>query len=412
MPQPPNRGQGQGRVRDKKKNRGRRLVGTAVGRPGPGRNEVRNRGRDEGIPNPAPRPGQPGGLPRQGPYLRAASRDADLAYGSQIQQAQQGVTNAGTWWDQYKQDLANQQTATATLYSNAVQALNQPVPQSGVATPESQQAADSRGVMQQAFGNLLTTQGAAQQAYLGGQVGVGSAQQLQSRYQAQQGVDRLVAERDMFKLSRRDELRGQAHQRRLENAAFGLDTAKAEQDALDDAVDNRRADRALDQNAQSQRRAQRAKGREVNQYGYSNRDWQAMSVQERRRIIAQSKADGSGKGGNRRFTPTQQASSRKEFRKVFSDIRKNDNGTEKYGSQIRKTLMDAGADSLLVNAAWQLYHRGSVSEGIAKALFRDYGIKVRQGKPRKRPAPYSPPADSPGSDAAQGNSTEGLGASG
>ena len=409
MPQP-NTAQGQGKVK-KKNQQGKRLVGKAVGRPGPGKNEVRNRNRGgAGMPDVAPRRGQPGGLPQQGPNMLRAIRDADLAYGGQIQTAQRGLTNAGTWWDQYKQDLANQQTAIATLYQNAASNLNTPAPVSGVPTAEADQAAGSRDVMRQAFGNLLNTQGAAQGAYFGGLSTAASAQQLQSRTEAQQDLARLSGERDLYKLNRRDELRDQQHTRKLESAAFGLDTAKAQLDAADTAADNQRADRALGQNARAQRQSQKAKGREVNQYGYTNRDWQGMSTQERQKVIRSfDKSGSSAKGDSKRFTPTQLAASRRDFRKVFSDIRKNDNGTEKYGSQIRKTLMDAGADSLLVNAAWQLYKRGSVSPGVAKALFRDYGFKVKQGaKPKKRPKPYSP--GGPGSDAAQGNSTEGLGA--
>jgi hypothetical protein len=354
--------------------------------------------------------------PKYGPAMTRARADADLVYGDAVLRAKAGVQNAGSWWDQYKQDVANQQQATAARYAQAQQAVATSAPTVGpaVQTPEGDQAAASRGVMQQAFGNLLTAQGAAQQDYLGGRMTVGSAQQLQSRVQGDAQVQQLARERDAFTVQQRGKYRDQRHQRRLENAAFGLDRAKAAADVADAADDLNKygysdSEWANLPPAKKDRIRKRGGGgaaKPGDHYGFTDAQWAKMTPAEKRAAYkawqAAGRAPGNGADGKNPFSPKDQAKSRQTFRKVFQDIKKNDNGIDTYGKDIQKTLTAAGADSLLVRAAWQLYNRGRVTGGLAKALKRDYGITVKPRSPRNRPEPYSPPADSPGSDAAQG----------
>lgn len=354
--------------------------------------EGKGGGKGGGVPAPT--------APKYGPFRQRAERDANIVYGPQIQQAQAGIQNAGTWFDQYKQDVAAANQQIVARYQAAQQAVaQQPMAQTVGLTPEAQLAAQSRAGMGQAFSNLLTAQGAAQQDYFTGRGTVGSAQQLQSRLQGQQMVGALRKERGQYTLNRRDELKDLDHRKRLESAAFGLDRARAAADIAGDAAD-RRADR------QGDRADRRAEGQKINQWGYTNAEWRRMTPAQREAIIKQQRGYGKSPatkdGGKSPYTATQLANSRKSFRKVFQDIKKNDNGTATYGTDIRKTLTGAGADSLLVRAAWQLYSKGNVAPNVARALKRDYGITVKPRKPRTRPEPYSPPADSPGSDAAQG----------
>jgi hypothetical protein len=409
MPQP-NVQQGRGRLRRRRQEQAEAYVRSqanqrADARDAEGRAQARARvdnraggsgGSSSGGGAPAP------AAPKYGPSMRRARADAQFVYGDAIQRAQAGVQNAGNWWDQYKQDVASQQQATAARYAQAQQQVSAATPQVGpaVSGPEGAQAAQSRGMMQQAFGNLLTAQGAAQQDYFGGRLTVGSAQQLQSRVQGDAQVQQLAKERDAYTVQQRGKYRDQKHQRRLENAAFGLDQQKAQADVLDDVADNRRA-------AREDRRERRENRNEINPYGYRKADWAKMSPAERRSAYKEWQAAGRAPkepGAEKNpFNAKDQAKSRQTFRKVFQDIKKNDNGVSTYGKDIQKTLTGAGADSLLVRAAWQLYNKGRVAPGVARALKRDYGITVKPRAPRKRPEPSTPfPEDSPGSDAAQG----------
>lgn len=329
--------------------------------------------------------------PKYGPSMQRAQADANFVYGDPILRAQAQGVNAGSWFDQYKADAARLGGQAAARYAQAQAQVGGMTPTQGpaVQSPEGDQAAASRGIQNQGFANLLTAQGAAQQDYFGGRELVGSAAQLQARQQAAATGSQLERDKASYTVQQRGKYRAEKHTQALENKAFGLDVAKATADVKTD---------------RKQIRLDRRKARQDARKTPSERKTEADLAFFRKHgyypPTGPPKTDTAGPGKSK-FTPSQQASARKDFRKVFQDVKRNDNGIPTYPKDIAKTLTAAGADSLLVRAAVQLYKNGRVSPRVAKALFRDYGIKVKPRKPQTRPEPYSPPADSPGSDAAQ-----------
>lgn len=262
---PPNQQRNTGKVRLKAPKRNREAPQVVASRPQP---------RYKPGPSTPAAPAAPS-QPKYGPLMQRAQRDASILYGPQILQAQAAQQNAGTYFENYKADLAKAQQDVAGRYQAAQAAVAGPTVGPAVQGADEGAAGASRAIMQKALEGLLTSQGAAQGDYLTGRQTVGSEQQLQSRTQAGAEVNRLSTEKDTYALSKRDEYRDQAHTRLLENKAFGLDTAKAAADAADKAADNKRQQR-------EDRQRRRDDANKVNAQGYTNAEWSAMTPDERR----------------------------------------------------------------------------------------------------------------------------------
>jgi hypothetical protein len=348
MPKP-NRQQKQGKLRKKRPQGVVRPVRESVGPARPGFTPAPAR--------PSAPPVLPPATPRYGPNMQRARRDADMRYGDAILAAQAGVQSAGSWFDQYKTDVAKAQQDVAARYAQAQQqvAAIAPTVGPGVSSPEGDQAAASRAVMQQAFGNLLTAQGNAQQDYFAGRGTVGSAQQLQARQQATAQVNQLGREKADYTLNRRDELRDQQRTAKLENAIweseFGLKLANAQQDAAMDResisntrADNRRADKALQQANRNAKIRRRKENETPNQYGYSAEDWLGMSTQERQDAILQYKKntqleDPKGPDG---LTPAQRRALREKRAKARTGVETVSADMGAYGQLDVQILDDKG----------------------------------------------------------------------
>lgn len=373
-----------------------------------------NGARGSGAPSPDRAP-----KPPVDPYRRDVRAAARLRYGGEERALEQELAqsavnqqNNTTWFQQYQDQLEKSRIAQASFYQGQVAGAGQMAAQTGPANtnPEGQQltgdsaaAGSVRQAIQEGFAEALRQQGITFNAAKEDQKGVASASQLTARQAEQRRADQVRSEqrelkqdKGAFKTQYRTQLMDDEHRRRLETAAFGLDQYQAEQSAANDRAARRAARRGARQDA-------RAEGDKVNEYGYSNRDWGAMTPQQRQAIIKDSKTWGDRSGGSAgQFSPKERRSNRITLRKAIAKVRQNDNGLEDYWRDAQRGMIGADVDPVIARIAARVGTGQPIPKSLARQLWKDYGIKVKT-KAVKRPEPSTPfPEDSPGSDAAQG----------
>jgi hypothetical protein len=242
----------------------------------------------------------------------------------------------------------------------------------------------------------------ANQGYFAGRAGpVASAQQLQTQSDLDKEYRQTVGERQQYRVARRGELRQQRHTERLENAAFGLDTYKAQTDRADEQRDDRQ-----------QRREQ---NRSVNQWGYSEREWRSFTPEQRRRIMREVKSEqrAPGESGEDGLTPAQRRARRKERGEGINRVREVGSLWDEYSAG---KVMDPTTEKMRPPTDGEIRARLR-KEGYSQSEI-SIGLKVRARKPltpseiataRRMgiwPVPKQwrqrPPIDRPGSAPAEG----------
>jgi hypothetical protein len=203
---------------------------------------------------------------------------ANLKYGGAERdlQAQQRISaqqsaNVGSWYDQYKADVARANASTAQGYQQATQgvynqsntarvqdaAQAQKLDQAAQAQAAlrgtsagpsvAPQAAAARQALSNSFGGMLATQGAAQRAYgnvqysnAGGMKASALTAELANRRKLDQQARDLATEKGQYAVEYGQSLRDKEHTKRLENAAYGLKAQDSAIAAADKMADNRR----------------------------------------------------------------------------------------------------------------------------------------------------------------------------
>jgi hypothetical protein len=360
-----------------------------------------NRGKGGGGQQQAPQQPQNPYAPYM-PQVRAA---AQLQFGPQQQALRTQGQNIAPFFQQYLDQLEGSRVAQNAYYAGAIQASQQNAAGAAVGAPtgaapteKSKMAGEIREGMLSAFSELLRAQDASTNALKEDQKTVGAAARLSAQTQNQQAKTNLKTQKGAFKVDYAEQLRQTGHRENLENAAFGLDAAEVKIDAR-----NERAERK--QETRENRRERRNENREPNKYGIPAGDWRKMSTAERQAIIKADKNSGGAKADEKKpvFTPKEKAANRTKLRTMAARVRAKDNGVSTYGKDTVRAMIDAGVDPVLARAAVAKALGKPIPAWLQRKLRKDYGIKIgSRGKVVKRPTPYSPPQNFPGSDAAQG----------
>lgn len=345
-------------------------------------------------PKPVAQTPQAPPVPQYGPSMQRAMADRELVYGDAILRAQAQQRNAGTYFDAYLSEVAKQQAAAKARYDAAAGMVPGLAPTVGpaVQTAEGAQAADSRGIVNQQFGNLLTAQGAATQDYFGGRAVVGAAQKASSQIQAGAEVGRLEKEGDAYQVQQRGKYRDERHRQRLEDKAFGLDVAKANADVQSAAADRRQENRQNRQDRRDQRRKDRldaqAEGRDVITSGpfagMTHDEVRGLSPEEKTKLRNQ-----GGAGAKGTVTPTQRRSNRITLRRIIKKVQDNDAGNPGYLKAAIQGLTNANVDPVLARAGARAALGKPIPPALAHRLLRDYGIRVKTRKGYVRPRPLA-----------------------
>jgi len=275
---------------------------------------------------------------------RERNATVDLRYGpldhqlqQQLQQSQRVQQAIPQWYDQYRQLASAAQAGSQQGYQAATQqfqqmqaATGQPQGQAeiaamnqqaqalgGVADPQAAQvaaqAAQVRAGMAGSLGGVVAAQGAGQNAYAHNLLANTGRHQIESLLsELQQDRDirddqaQLGREKGAYRTQVDRQIRDREQRSVLERAAFNLDVANTR-------ADNERADRQLRQQQRDSRRREQREAGQVNQYGYTDREWRRMSTAERQAVIRESRASGrggsgsgSGSGGGRQPAPRQE----------------------------------------------------------------------------------------------------------
>lgn len=216
--------------------------------------------------------------------LRGANQEANRLVNARYGQQE---ANVSPYFQAYRDQVGQGAAQVTQAYAPVVQGSQQReqvaaqvAPGTEAADPNSQASKDaqmaalSREALQHAFTTVLQGNQAADESYFAGRAGpVAAAAEL--------GMKRdIAAGKGEYRAELMAGYRESEHKRQLENAAFNVDQYKAETDRKSD-----RADRAND------RRDDRAKNNEVNAYGYSKKAWAALTPDQRRKIMADVKAE-------------------------------------------------------------------------------------------------------------------------
>jgi hypothetical protein len=195
--------------------------------------------------------------------------------------------------------------------------------------------------------------------------------------------------------------RDKEHTKRLENKAYDVRAYTAEANAADDVADNREA-------ARKRRADARAKGKEVNKFGYTAKEWQSFSPAKRQSI--QKKLGPSGTGVTPKATTQKPLSAaglkaKQNIRSGVAQLRKHDNGLSSYWKGAYDELVTQnGIDPVVARAIVQGARHGRLGPNTSRSLLEDYGVDpktLRFGKPKKRRKPTTV-ADTPKSKGPNG----------
>lgn len=247
--------------------------------------------------------------------VRQANDAATVRYGDeqrqrqqQVSQAQQSERDTAGWYDQYLGELAKHQENIANIGRQQVEgqkALANSLP--STVTPgmsgENQQVAALAAAVRQGiagtYGQTAVDQAAARNAYadtLAHDVGPTAklAALAQARGNTREEQDRLAATMDKMAAARRqviDQARADESKNVLAKQMYLGSQAKA---ATDAALDVARQAETVRHNKASERQQADASQGKINQYGYTEREWRALSTAERQKVIRDFKRTGAG----------------------------------------------------------------------------------------------------------------------
>jgi hypothetical protein len=312
-------------------------------------------------------------------------------YNTRVQQA----------WEQTRAANAQAQQAVYTQANNAAaqdSQANQQLQQQALQDAQSrgqqidpsayqagQQAASGRQALASSFGGMLASQGQAQQGFVANQQALGGLRQgeMMGAEQAQQRkldelAQSLSQEIGQFKVKARTDLQDADHKRALENAAFGLDVTKENNDQKNADRDRRLREREARRQARQDRRDFLA-GRDDEAFDRQD----ALTDNQLAREKEQRQGEKDARGGVEKpaFTAVKIRENRAAFR-GFMDWAKNNPGASKVPAGYTK-------DPLMRRAAAQILAKGGVDGKTARQFRAAFGFT-----PRTRP---KKPVDRPGS---------------
>lgn len=248
--------------------------------------------------------------------VRYAGAEGQL--GQQLTDARQNLTNQGSYYDQYKADLAQHQANVAGYQQGAVDAISHLAPALAGIAPQGQgaqgtvdqQALAVRQALANNFAANAATGQAANNTYADTLTNVvAPAAKLGALSRAQSSIDAvrgkqgdLAREKGAFNQSTRDQIVSDEGKNVLARQTLGLNAQKA---AFDQATttariqETTRHDKAAEANtAAGQQQQQANQDGSVNKYGYTNAQWKTMTVQQRQKVIKDFKAKGGKTGAN------------------------------------------------------------------------------------------------------------------
>lgn len=261
-----------------------------------------------------------------------------------------------------------------------------------------QQAAAARRAIADSFGNLVSTQGANQGAYLLDKERIGERSRIDEkgkegarRRLIEQAIRDLGAEKGDFRIQYKADARDRERKYGLERAAFDLDAYEARQEAAADRSKARADAREDRRKARKDRQDRVPKGfRSLRQF----EQWRDKHIAHGHNVTStgghtipgKGKGKGGsggsgGSGGGRKnpFTPTQRNNAKRTFRQYVDIIR--DQGVKRgRGQTALNYLVDehgAGSDRSLARAAVMTALYGGVDQKTRNRIYRDYGIYLR-----------------------------------
>jgi hypothetical protein len=316
---------------------------------------------------------------------RDADKSADLRYGGQERALGQQEQQVPVYYQQYRDQLAGIQTGIKTGYDQAIkdvsdraavanaaddksraatgQSMQKDAAQRGATVDPNLLAADARaqGIRnqgQQGFANLLTAQSAANGGYYGGLQASGSAAELGEKTRIGKEKQGVATEKGAYKSGYVTDARESERKYGLERSAFGLDVAKEQNDT---AI----ATTKIRQDAKKRKADAKAKGQEVNKYGYTNEQWGRFSPSHRQRIQKQLGSTGSGatQKGSAGLTPKQKADAQAKRGKATQRIV----DAESRWNMLKTKKYDFGDGKPRAPTPSELKERMATKEGFSPA---------------------------------------------
>lgn len=379
--------------------------GTEVGR-GVGQGQRQPAAKPRPRPQATRRPSSDQLLTRD---LRAAEK---LKFGPAQRQlnqerlvSDQRMANVGSWYDQYKRDIASaaQRSAQATAmvqhdaYSAAHQAASADqqalagqktsaqadAAKRGVDVDQSaynaaQAAISARQAQGVSLGNLAGYQGQNQAAHMNELSAIASGQGVQAR--ADEGARRreieqsgrdLASQRGAFRVTYKQDRAEAARKAALENAAFGLDVTKERNDQRNTRRDDRRQG-ADSRSLRRDRLADNARADRTERRLQQAEDWDQ----------AHPNAHG-GKGAGGSFTSTQLRSGRTQLRSIIANGPKTKIVTDQKGKKHTVNL----TDPLMADVAYYRAKGLPVPWKLAQKFKRAYGFLPQTKRPSQSAVP-------------------------
>lgn len=362
---------------------------------------------------------------------------AQLQYGGQERElanqraiSQQAQANIPGWYQSYKDTLTGMQQAQQQAYQAGQQAAysqaNQMfAQQQGALQQQGQQAqadAAARGVtadasvqtqalqgasqnqaMGTAFGGLIGAQGASQNAIQGARVNAVAGQQLQAqntelaqRRKIEQMAADLAADKGVFKVKARGDIRTSERTYDLNRKAFGLDVAE-EQGDQEEAARKAKLElqklRALNRDRKGRRRLTK-RGQDVTARG---QDLSRLTAQERLNlqrqqdladdgIINGSSGPAAGQKSGSTLTPSQRRGYRSDYQEAVAALRVDPKWSPKRAAQFVNALTANGTPKEIARAAVQA-QMGGVDPKLARQIRKRYGFTVGNRRKAAKPTP-------------------------
>lgn len=401
-----------------------RSAGGSGGGAGGGKSGDGGNGGNGGRDRP-PRPPKPS----VDPYRQEVRARTRLEFGEREREIDQALADSATrqqnntnWFADYQDQLEKSRIAQASFYQGQTSIANQFATETGTVntnpegqplTSDSAKAADVRNALQQAFAEALRQQGITFNAAKEDQKGVAAASQLTARLAEDEFTKRvredqrdLALDKGAFKTKTRADLMDENWRQELEASAFNLDRDQALADIAGDAAErrDRRRENRSDRNAKLD---------EVNQYGYTNRDWARMTPEQRRQAYKEWQAAGRApKPVHKRddgLTPTQRRNLRQQRNEARSEVETAVATMGALGNVPMKILDDQGEDTGKTRAPTReeifarMRDEGYSQDQIKVALAirhgdqtwdketREAARRIGYGVPKRfRPKPYTP----------------------
>lgn len=390
----------------------------------------RSKGRLLTPPKPKARPkskGKPKTRPRPTPVVDPLDEQVQAATEQAFRQPEQEIqgqrdvsaqmaANIPAWYADYRNALANATRTTGAAYQAAIgfqqnaansssaldaqqraqdtAAMQASAQQRGATVDpdlitQGQQAAASRRAMLDSFMGLTANQGAAEVAFRANRETVGAGQEVKAKEgeaARRRAIDRealnLGREKGQYAVTTRQKLLDAAHQRDLEDKAFGLDVAKAQSDEAAKAAaleDRRRARQTTNRNADESRRIAADR----------NRREEAKDAYQRRRGLGPYAPRGSSAANQKDAfgnTPRQRQAAQDALDRA--NILAGQLGAkakEQGVAKVRAFLVSEGVNPLYALAAAERLVNGRPSAKTVAQLKRR-GIKVSAPKPKPNSA--------------------------